>query len=108
MEKRYGDKFILPVVATEFAGTCLLVLAANLAGSDTLVVALTYFALIVCCYEVSGGHLNPAVSVGVYIAEKRYSHNLLFMIIIVIGQVVGGLFGLGFGYLIRVTVPKDE
>lgn len=83
MEKQYGDKFILPVLLTELVGTCLLMLAVNLAGDDTLVVSLTYFALIVCCYEVSGGHLNPAISIGVYIAEKRYSHNLLFMIVII-------------------------
>ena len=83
MERRYGDKFILPVILTELVGTCLLSLAVNLAGSDTLVVSLAYFALIVCCYEVSGGHLNPAVSIGVYIQEKRYSQNLLFLIIII-------------------------
>jgi glycerol uptake facilitator-like aquaporin len=82
MEKPHGDKFILPVLITEFFGTMLLMLAVNLAGNDEFVASLAFFAMIVCTYEVSGGHLNPAISAGVYIAEKAYVRNLLFLIFI--------------------------
>ena len=65
-------------------GTMLLMLAANMAGPDLYLVPLAYFSLIVCTYEISGGHLNPAITLGVYIQQKRYTHNLLFMIFIMV------------------------
>ena len=108
MEKSLGDKFFAPVLLTELVGTCLLMLAANLSGSDEpLIVPLTFFALIVCAYEVSGGLLNPAISVGVYISEKRYVKNLLFMFFICLAQVLGALLALGLGYLLRTRVKSD-
>ena len=106
MEKPDGSKFFAPILLTELVGTCLLMLAANLAGDEILVVPLTYFALIVCTYEVSGGLLNPAISVGVYIGSKAYVKHLLFMVFICIAQFIGALIALGFGYMLRVTIEK--
>ena len=104
MEKPDGEHFFGPILLTELIGTCLLMLSANMAGSELLVVPLTYFALIVCTYEVSGGLLNPAISVGVYIGEKKYVKHLLFMFFICIAQLVGALLALCLGYLLRVTI----
>jgi len=84
MEKPHGDKFILPVLLGEIIGCCLLMLAVNLRGDDALAVPLAFFALVLCFYELSGGHLNPSISIGVYVSEKKYVHNLLYMIIIFI------------------------
>ena len=70
MERPSHDKFFLAILLTELVGTMLLMLAANLAGDDKFVEPLAFFALIVCCYEVSGGHLNPAITTGVFIAER--------------------------------------
>ncbi len=75
---------MLPILLAEFTGSMLVMLAFNLAGDDTLVVPLTFFAMIVSCYDLSGGLLNPGVTLGVYISTKRYVHNLLFMIIIIV------------------------
>lgn len=104
MEKPNGDKFFVPVLLAEMLGSCLLMLAVNLRGEDVLVVPLAYFALTVCFYEISGGHLNPSVTIGVYISEKRYVDNLLYMIFILFFQMIGCLMALGLGYLLRVTV----
>ena len=106
MEKPDGEKFFAPILLTELVGTCLLMIAANLAGDEILVVPLTYFALIVCTYEVSGGLLNPAISVGAYISSKRYVKHLLFMFFICIAQFIGALIALGFGYLLRVRIEN--
>ena len=84
MEKPDGEHFFGPILLTELVGTCLLMLSVNMAGTEIMVVPLTYFALIVCTYEVSGGLLNPAISVGVYIGEKKYVKHLLFMVFICI------------------------
>ena len=107
MERSNGEKYIVPVLLAEMLGSSLLMLAFNLRGDDTLVASLTYFALVVCTYEFSGGHLNPSISLGVYISTKRYVKNLLFMIFIIVAQTVGCLGGLGIGYLLRVTVTDE-
>ena len=85
----------------------LLMLAANMAGDDLYLVPLAYFALVVCTYEISGGHLNPAITLGVYIQQKRYTHNLLFMIFIMVAQTVGAILALGLGFCLRVTVSDE-
>ena len=107
MERQFGDKFIAPVLAVELFGSALLMLAYNLAGDDLLVVPLTYFALIVCCYDTSGGYLNPAVTLGVFMAQKLYSKHLIFMIALMVAQSVGCLLALGLGYLLRVTIKVN-
>ena len=84
MEYKHGDKFIVPILVTETIGSMLVMLAVNLAGDDTLVVPLTYFAMIVSSYELSGGLLNASVTLGVYVSTKRYVNNLLFMIFIIV------------------------
>ena len=108
MEKLYGHKIFGPVLFAELTGTCLLMLACNLAGDENLLVPLAYFALVTCFYEVSGGHFNPAVSIGVWISEKRYVHNLLFLISISLFQFLGALLALCIGYIMRVTVTDPE
>jgi glycerol uptake facilitator-like aquaporin len=107
MDYKYGEKFMAPILLTEFTGSLLVMLAFNMAGDDTLVVPLTYFAMIVSCYDLSGGLLNPGVTLGVYISTKRYVHNLLFMIIIIVAQTLGCLFALGLGYLLRVQMTDQ-
>ena len=108
MEKPDGEKFFAPILLTELVGTSLLMLSANMAGDELMVVPLTYFALIVCTYEVSGGLLNPAISVGVYIGEKKYVKHLLFMVFLSLAQMIGALTGLGLGYLLRVTIKGNQ
>ena len=52
--------------------------------------------------------MNPAVSIGVWISEKRYVHNLLFLISISLFQFLGALLALFIGYIMRVTVTDPE
>mmetsp|Transcript_9752 Transcript_9752/g.12027 ORF Transcript_9752/g.12027 Transcript_9752/m.12027 type:complete len:185 (+) Transcript_9752:61-615(+) len=107
MEKPNGDQFFAPVMLTEFVGSMLLMLAVNLQGEETTTVPLVFFALIVCTYELSGGHLNPSISLGVYISTKRYVNNLLFMVFLIGAQTVGCLLALALGYMVRVTVTDS-
>ena len=52
---------------------------------------------------ISGGHFNPAVSVGLW-AGGRFSTNLLLPYIV--AQVVGGIAGAGVLYVIASGVPE--
>ena len=107
MEIPHGDKFLVPVLLTEMIGTMMLMLAVNLAGDDIIVTSLAYFALIVCTYNVSGGHLNPCISIGVYIWQKVYLKRAIIMVLFIVAQFFGALLALVLGYLLRVRV-KDE
>ena len=49
-------------------------------------------------YNVSGGHFNPAVSVGMFVAEKK-KENLVTLAVMVGAQFVGAFLGLLIGFL---------
>jgi glycerol uptake facilitator-like aquaporin len=63
-------------------------------------------AMMVIAWNVSGGHFNPAISLGVYISEKKFGENLVPLLIMIVGQFAGAFLGLLFGYL--ALVAKDD
>ena len=108
MEKQHGQHFYCSVLKAEFVGTCLLMLACNLIedAEENTLVPLAYFSLVMCFYEISGGHLNPAISIGVWLSEKRYVQNLVFMVFISVAQCLGAIAALGLGLMLRVSVTE--
>jgi glycerol uptake facilitator-like aquaporin len=54
----------------EIFGTAFLVYAAN-ASSTPIGVALVFFALLLIVGPVTGAHINPAVSFGVFVMKYR-------------------------------------
>ena len=59
-------------------------------------------------YEISGGHLNPAVSLGVFVTTRKYYKNLLFLLFTMLAQFVGAFLTLAAGYLMRVKIKYDD
>ena len=55
-------------------------------------------------YNVSGGHFNPAISVGMYIAEKDFGGNLITLGLMVAAQFAGAFFGILLGFLAVLDV----
>lgn len=93
-------------ISAEFIGTAVLVmgglgvaLLGNAPGmlAVSLAFGLIYMAMIYVTAWFSGGHLNPAVSIGMVIA-KRMDIKDAFMYII--AQVLGGMAGAAMVYLI--------
>lgn len=95
MEK---SKLNLCGLIAEFFGTMLLVVfGAGIASkADTLWAAsiafgLVLMALIVTLWPVSGGHFNPAVSIGLLISKKIDLKNfLLYVVVQFLGAIAGG------------------
>ena len=72
--------------AYEFLGTAfimfgLIISNGNFAASGY---ALT-FCMMCIAYNVSGGHFNPAISIGMYVAEKNFGGNLIALGLMVAG-----------------------
>ncbi|MFA9563517.1 MAG: aquaporin [Acidimicrobiales bacterium] len=101
------------ILLAELLGTMILVIAgcgtAILAGDvvgGTLGIALGFgLGLLVVAYsfgQISGGHVNPAVTVGMIIAGKTEAKDAAWYII---GQVLGAVAGAGIIFLIANDLP---
>ncbi|KAL3875609.1 hypothetical protein ACJMK2_033543 [Sinanodonta woodiana] len=97
---------ILPIIA-EFVGVCLFVFIGCMASQDNLLTAvalahgLTIALLIIGLGSISGGHFNPAVTLGVTIAGAIKPVLALGYFI---AQLLGGLLGAAFA---RAVLPSD-
>jgi aquaporin Z len=64
-------------LVTEFIGTFFLVLTIGLSG-DPLAIGLTLAVMVYMGGHISGGHYNPAVSLGVFLRGKLSAKEMLF------------------------------
>ena len=107
MEVRNGIKFMKSVLLAEFLGTGGLMLSYNM-SDGTAITALTLFLMIMLTRGISGGHINPAATLGVYIERKELGTNGIFAMAIVLAQVLGAICALSVGYMLRVTFIGHE
>lgn len=106
MEVPNGDQFKIVTVLVEFFGIIGYALAVNM-DDGTHIVALLLFTMMVCTQGISGGHLNPAVTLGVYIERNKFCSYGFWATCIIIFQMIGAFGGLAFGWILRVTMPVD-
>ena len=57
------------------------------------------FVMLVLAWNISGGHFNPAISIGMCIATKKIGAHWMTLLIMVGAQFAGGMFGLCLGFL---------
>ena len=63
---------------------------------DALAVPLALFAVVIIFGGITGGHFNPAVTLGVYIHEGKWKQNAAYAVLIMTAQLVGSLLGMSF------------
>ena len=99
METGNKDKKI-GIAAYECLGTAFIMYAVMMSGGTFSggAIPLT-FGMMVLAWNVSGGHFNPVISIGMYIAEKDFGGNLVTLLIMMLAQFTGAFLGLLFGYL---------
>lgn len=72
METPLGSKRKFTVALYEAIGSMLFMYCILVSTADALAIAMSLFSMIVVLGSVSGGHFNPAVTIGVYIAKKEH------------------------------------
>ena len=89
----HNNKFF--ILLFEFLGTAILILAVTMSGGKAEAAGLTLFGIAVAIGPVSGAMVNPAVTLGIYIADGGWITNLLYMIMIWVAQFAGAFAGIG-------------
>ena len=98
------------VCLNEFMGQVFfmyIVLVSGGTGSDPwgIAVPLALFAAINIFGGISGGHFNPAVTLGIYVREGKYAENFIFALLYIMAQISGALVGMLLAYLVlRIEV----
>ena len=77
-----GHNRMMTVCLCEALGTCLFVWGIMNTNLCTTI-PFSLLASVVIWGDITGGHFNPAVTVGVYISLGEISKNFLFMILII-------------------------
>lgn len=81
-EKNYSFKEKLVICFYEFLGTGMLVLGYNFTSAG-LAVGFNLFVGILMSAKVSGGMFNPAVTIGIYTADKTFLKNVGLILMII-------------------------
>ena len=84
MEVEGASNHKLKVAIYELIGTAFLIYAILVSGGDAVAVPFTVFIIILALGPITGAHMNPAVTIGVYVASAKPCKNLVFCIIIII------------------------
>jgi len=99
MEVDGGSNTKCLVCLYECIGTGILVAAVNLSGGNAFAVGIALFAIAMFLGPVSGGHVNPAVTLAVWI--KTGCGQLPFALMIMVSQLIGGCLGCIIAFLVN-------
>jgi len=98
METDDGHQRKITVLLCELLGTALFIYGVIMTGSAAGIPFSLLFSTLIFG-AVTGGHFNPAVSLGVFISEGNYSKNVRLLVLLWIGQFLGGALAIGLAYL---------
>jgi glycerol uptake facilitator-like aquaporin len=89
-----------------FAGACSL-LSPVVTNETIIFIALVYFSCLVICTPISGGHLNPAYTLAVFILCNNKAAKVTKMLLMMLAQFLGTIIGFAFGRMVRVNIAVD-
>lgn len=100
MEVPAGHSFKFDVLLVEFVATSFLVFAVLVSAGNPIAVAGTLFCLILASGPITGAHFNPAVTLAVFIWNRKFKKDLCFMLMIFVAEFAGGLLGVFWSWLV--------
>lgn len=112
MEVAGAEKRVGLVFAYEAIGTMLFVYSILLTANPVSI-AFSLFASIVLFGAVTGGHFNPAVTLGVYVSEGQWRKNGFWLATVMVAQVLGAFLAQGLTQITLFegklsTIPADN
>ena len=81
----------------EAIGTCVLVAALNISGGKPEALGIALFMGVLAFSKVSGSHLNPAVTLGIFVKERDFT-KILYLLMMWASQIIGAVGGLAVAY----------
>lgn len=84
METKLGSNRKCTVMLYEALGTALFTYCLLVSTADAIAAAFSLFSMLIIFGSVSGGHFNPAVTVGVYISHPGRVRNIAFATFIIV------------------------
>ena len=113
MEVPGGTKNKFFVLWSEFIGTAFLMIAVNWGGTSSntpLCVGLVVAVMAQMFGQISGGHFNPAVTIGMMIKHRHEDarFGICFGVSIIMFQFIGACAGFGACLGAMVNLPQNE
>jgi len=114
MEVPGGSNNKVMVCIAEIIGTAFLLIAVNISsntGVTPMCVGFTVFAMATIIGPVSGGHMNPAVTMGMFIKHNhgdKTLQNLVYMVIIICSQLIGAMLGVSIASMAADQTVDDK
>ena len=103
MEANGHDRKLL-VCLLELMGTALFIFGI-LNTNDALGIPFSLMASVVIFGDITGGHFNPAVTIGVFTSLGDYGKNWLFMVMIIVSQIIGGFVAIALTFFGTYNQP---
>jgi len=98
METNNKDKKI-GVAVYEFLGTTFIMLGVMVGNGYYEIGLLILPFMMLLAWDVSGGHFNPALTIGVYVSKMNFGEDAVTMLIMITAQFAGAFFGVFIGWL---------
>ena len=96
METKHGHDRMILVALYEAIGTTLLTYCILVSSANPIAASLGLFSMILIFGDVTGGHYNPAVTLGVMIWQS-FQHNpiknLILSFLMIVAQCLGAMAG---------------
>ena len=105
-----GDRTKCWVLLYEAVGTCILIGALNISQGNAASLGTALFAIAIFLGPVCGGHVNPAVTIAVWINKGDKGANFVYMLMIIAAQLCGAGVGVTLAGLTNrsevITIPS--
>ena len=99
----------------EFIGTLIALLSVNCSQGNAAVIAIGIFVAATLTGRVCGGHFNAAVTISIYICEKKWLRNLPVALIVIVVDILGAyaamvlsMLLLGIDDVVKLSPPEGK
>ena len=96
MEVEGGNEKKIQVLIYELLGTIFFTYAVLVTSDLT---APIYSCLLLICWNISGGHFNPSLTLSTFVAQKKFKEDIITAGMMIGAQVIGSFIGLFWAWI---------